>query len=64
MTDRPIARLHLEFDLDADPIAGSVLRPGQSVTEFSGWMELARAIEVGLAEARRGEEAVRGEVGR
>jgi hypothetical protein len=48
------ARLAIVFDLSADPIAGVVHRDDAGQGEpFAGWMELTRAIERGLAAARR-----------
>jgi hypothetical protein len=49
---KPVAHVHLELALDADPIAGLIHgEEGQSIP-FSGWMELARTLELSLAEAR------------
>jgi hypothetical protein len=48
------ARLTIDFDLRADPIAG-VIRDdaGDRGAPFAGWMELTRAIERALDAARR-----------
>jgi hypothetical protein len=47
-----LTQLTLEFDLDADPVGGTV-RDGHGAGEaFSGWMSLTRAIELALAAAR------------
>jgi hypothetical protein len=41
-------RLVLEFDVDADPVSGVLIR-GEGGTEvFTGWMALTRAIEAAL----------------
>jgi hypothetical protein len=47
-----IAHLQLDVDLDADPIAGSLKDGAQAETPFSGWMELARTIELSLDHVR------------
>jgi len=47
------ARLTIEFDLRADPIAGVVHDGrGGDGQAFAGWMALTRAIEVTLGAAR------------
>jgi hypothetical protein len=53
MTERDIARLELQVDLDQDPIAGLVHHGDLQGMPFSGWMELSRTIELSLDEARR-----------
>lgn len=39
------AHLHLEIQAGSDPIAGSIGGPGEEPRSFSGWIELAEAIE-------------------
>jgi hypothetical protein len=53
MTPPDHARLTIDFDLRADPIAG-VVRDGDGHGEpFAGWMALTRTIERVLDAARR-----------
>jgi len=47
------ARLTIDFDLQADPIAGVVHDDGGHGQPFAGWMALTRAIELTLDAARR-----------
>lgn len=47
------ARLTIDFDLQADPIAGMVRDDGGHGRPFAGWMALTRAIERTLEAARR-----------
>jgi hypothetical protein len=47
------ARLIIDFDLQADPIAGVVHDGGGDGQPFAGWMALTRAIELTLDAARR-----------
>ena len=47
------ARLSIDFDLQADPIAGVVCDIAGHGLPFAGWMELTRAIERSLDAARR-----------
>lgn len=42
----------LEFDLDADPIAGVLQGAGGPNAPFAGWLGLTREIEVALESAR------------
>jgi hypothetical protein len=52
--DQPrTARLHIDFELGADPIAGRLHDEHGGGQAFSGWIELTRAIELGLAAACR-----------
>jgi hypothetical protein len=60
MTERSVVHLHLEVDLDGDPIAGLVVHGDRESTPFSGWMELSRTIELSLDEARRGRREASG----
>jgi hypothetical protein len=46
------ARLTLEFDVDADPVAGVVRDAGGGGEPFVGWIALTRAIELALEAAR------------
>jgi hypothetical protein len=48
------ARLTIDFDLGADPIAGLVRSGRGHVQSFAGWMALTRAIELALDAARLG----------
>lgn len=48
--DQRTAHVHLAIELDSDPIKGRVSAVGAEGRGFSGWMELADAIE----KARRG----------
>ncbi len=43
--DSAIAHVHLTIELDSDPIRGAVALAGGGAREFSGWIELAEAIE-------------------
>jgi hypothetical protein len=47
------ARLTIDFDLRADPIAGVVHDGGGRSEPFAGWMALTRTIERALDAARR-----------
>lgn len=47
------ARLTIDFDLQADPIAGVVHDDGGHGEPFAGWMALTRTIERSLDAARR-----------
>jgi hypothetical protein len=47
------ARLTVDFDLQADPIAGVVHDDGGHGQPFAGWMALTRTIELALDAARR-----------
>jgi hypothetical protein len=47
------ARLTIDFDLQADPIAGVVHAGGGRGQPFAGWMALTRTIELTLDAARR-----------
>jgi hypothetical protein len=47
------ARLTIDFDLQADPIAGVVHDDGGHGQPFAGWMALTRTIELTLDAARR-----------
>jgi hypothetical protein len=47
--------LHIEFSIGADPIEGRVRAGNDDGRGFCGWIELTRAIELGLAEACRAE---------
>ena len=52
--DQPgIINFRIEFNLEADPIAGSLHAGDEDGRPFCGWIELTRAIELGLAAARR-----------
>jgi hypothetical protein len=42
----------LDFDVDADPVAGVVVHEGHDSEPFSGWMALTRMIEETLDAAR------------
>ena len=53
MSEREVANLRLELNLDADPIAGCLRDEDDQSRSFSGWIELTRVIELGLADARR-----------
>jgi hypothetical protein len=57
MREWGVAHLQLELILDADPIAGRLQTGEQESRPFSGWIELTRAIELGLDEARRARPA-------
>jgi hypothetical protein len=46
------ARLTIEFDLRAEPIAGVVHDGGGHGQPFAGWMALTRTIELTLEAAR------------
>jgi hypothetical protein len=37
--------VHLEIELQSDPIAGTLTGPGGEVRSFQGWIELTDAIE-------------------
>jgi hypothetical protein len=51
------ARLTIEFDLRADPIAGVVHGDGDGDGQpFAGWMDLTRAIETALDAARQADD--------
>jgi hypothetical protein len=52
MNQHRVATLLLQFDLDMDPIGGIVHRTGGRERSFSGWIELARTIEIALDEGR------------
>lgn len=56
MPARRIANLHLEVNLDADPIAGVMHGQIDGDRPFSGWMELTRAIEIALEQAREAQK--------
>jgi hypothetical protein len=47
------ARLTIDFDLQAEPIAGVVYDDGGHGEPFAGWMTLTRTIERTLDDARR-----------
>jgi hypothetical protein len=47
------ARLTIDFDLQADPIAGVVHDDSGHGQPFAGWMGLTRTIELALDAARR-----------
>ena len=47
----PSSHLHLEIDVESDPITGAVSVPGQEPHRFTGWIELAAAIEGARATA-------------
>jgi hypothetical protein len=47
------ARLTIDFDLQAEPIAGVVQGDDGHGQPFAGWMALTRAIELTLDAARR-----------
>jgi hypothetical protein len=52
--DQPrIVNLRIAFNLDADPIAGHLHAEDEHCQSFCGWIELTRAIELGLAAAGR-----------
>jgi hypothetical protein len=48
------ARLTIDFDLRADPIAGILYDGGGHDQPFAGWMALTRTIELTLEAARNG----------
>jgi hypothetical protein len=52
MTGGPPARLILDLDVDADPIAGTVNDGCGREQPFSGWMALTHIIELALEAAR------------
>jgi hypothetical protein len=60
MTERSVAHLHLEVDLDREPIAGVLHHGDRESTPFSGWMELSRTIELSIDQARRGGSGTHG----
>ena len=43
--DGDTTHLHLTIETDSEPIAGSVAGPDEEPRRFSGWIELAAAIE-------------------
>lgn len=43
--DRTLAHLHLQIELESEPIAGLVSGPYGNPHRFSGWIELTEAIE-------------------
>jgi hypothetical protein len=43
--ERTVAHVLLTIETGSDPIAGSIASPGQQPHNFSGWVELAEAIE-------------------
>jgi hypothetical protein len=45
MTSTSRLRLVLEFDLEAEPIAGQLEPPAGAPLPFAGWTGLARALE-------------------
>lgn len=47
------ARLSIDIDLQADPIAGVVHDNAGHGLPFAGWMELTRTIERAVAAAKR-----------
>jgi hypothetical protein len=53
MNQPGIVSLRIEFTVDADPIAGHLHAANEEGRPFCGWIELTRAIELGLAAARR-----------
>jgi hypothetical protein len=53
MDHRGTASVRIEFNLDADPIEGRLHAANADGLAFCGWIELTRAIELGLAAARR-----------
>jgi hypothetical protein len=64
MTKHRVTTLHLQLNLDADPIAGLISAGAGEGTPFSGWIELARTIELSLDQARRALPPVPGDVKR
>jgi hypothetical protein len=52
------ARLTIDFDLRADPIAGVVHDASGHGEPFAGWMALTRAIERTLDAARRAGQGI------
>jgi hypothetical protein len=48
MTPNGRLRLVLEFDPDADPVSGVLIRGDGGTEVFAGWMALTRAIEAAL----------------
>jgi len=51
--DEPI-RIHLEIEIDAlaEPVVGSLTPRGGEVEPFTGWIELATALERARCDAR------------
>jgi hypothetical protein len=40
-----VTRLVVELDAEADPVTGGIGRSGEALEAFTGWTELAAAIE-------------------
>ena len=47
----PSSHLHLEIDVESDPISGAVSEPEGTPHRFTGWIELVAAIERARASA-------------
>jgi hypothetical protein len=45
MTSSGAARVVIELDLAADPIAGRIISPAGASRRFAGWLELMAALE-------------------
>jgi hypothetical protein len=53
------AQMHVEVDLDSDPIAGRLCADGATIRRFSGWTELFASLEATLADLRTNSSAPR-----
>ena len=57
------ARLVIELDLEAEPIAGRLASPAAGARRFAGWLELMAALEHARAAELHGESTSAGAVG-
>jgi len=55
--ERSVARVHLDIELDSDPIRGRISEAGAQGRSFSGWIELVQEIEDARSGASRAQLA-------